>query len=283
MHKLAHWRYIKLILRRLCLYCSMKSLLVLLSLLLFAPGGVSYYQVVYTAPLSKDISKNDELYVYRGDSLEVVYSFWADGGIMAFMLLNKSTTPVYIDWTKSAYIDANITLRYYPIYRADNTISPATEVYKTSEDWYKLFAPYILSGYMGAETGRVEEPVTLLPAKSYLFRAYYKIFPTTRLSVKKLKPTTIPFIPGMRESFPGWVMESDSANAIYTFSNSIIYDTQRSFANAKQIDNRFYAWRVLSFEQAYFDGYDKDNNSVNSPYHSDKRYFISHLKLSDID
>jgi hypothetical protein len=273
----------KLKLQRFCLYCSMKWLLVSLSLLFFATGKVSYYQVAYIAPLSKDISKTEALYVYKGDTLQVVYSFWADGGIMAFMVLNKSNGPVYIDWTRSAYVDPNTSLKYYPVDRTGNDISPATEIYKTSADWYKLFAPYILPGYLGAENGLVEEPVTLLPAKSYLFRGCYKIFPTTRLSVKKLKPTTIPFISGMRESFPGWVIESDSANALYTFGNRIIYDTQKDFAKAQQLDNRFYLWRVLSFEQACFDGYDKDNNSVNSPYHSDKRYFISHLKLSDFD
>jgi hypothetical protein len=261
----------------------MKSLLVLFSLLLFATGRDSYYQVVYIAPLSTDILKTEEHYIYNGDSLQVVYSFWADGGIMAFMVLNKSTTDRYINWTKSAYTDPNTTLNYYPVYKSGNDISPVTEIYKTPQDWYKLFSSYILSGYTGAENGLVEEPVTLLPARSYLFRGYYKILPNTPLSVKKLKPTTIPFISGIREGFPGWVLEADSSNATYTFANSIIYDTQKDFTSAKRIDNRFYAWRILSFEQAYFDGYDKDNNSVNSPYHSNKRYFISHLRLSDFD
>ena len=57
---------------------------------MFAPGHVNYYQVVYTAPVSKDIYKSDQQYIYKGDSLYVVYSFWADGGILAFMVLNKS-------------------------------------------------------------------------------------------------------------------------------------------------------------------------------------------------
>ena len=261
----------------------MKSLFVFFSLLLFATGKVSYYQVAYIAPLSKDISKNEALYVYKGDDLEIVYTFWADGGIMAFMVLNKTKTPIYIDWTKSGYVDANTTLNYYPVNRSGTDISSAIDVYKTSADWYKLFTPFILPEYWGAENGLVEEPVTMLPSKTYLFRGCYKLLPNTRLSVKKLKPTSIPLISGLHESFPGWVMESDTTKPMYTFANSIVYDTQKDFANAKHIDNRFYLWRVLSFEQAYFDGYDKDNNSVNSPYHSDKRYFISNLKLSDFD
>ena len=261
----------------------MKSLLLLLSLLLFTTGKVSYYQVAYIAPLSKNILKNGERYIYKGDSLEVIYSFWADGGIMAFMVLNNSQKPVYIDWTKSAYVDPKTTLNYYPVNRTGAEISPATEIYKTSEDWYRLFSSYILTGYTGAESGLVEEPITMLPGKSYLFRGCYRLLPNTRLSVKKLKAGTIPLISGIRETFPGWDMEGDSIKPTYTFGNSIVYDSQKDFVNPKHIDNRFYLWRVLSFEQAYFDGYDKDNNSVNSPYHSEKRYFISHLKLSDID
>jgi hypothetical protein len=261
-----------------------KLLLVLLCLFMFVPAHVNYYQVVYTAPLSKDIYKNDEQYVYKGDSLDVAYSFWADGGVMAFMVLNKSKTPVYIDWTKSAYKDHNTTAQYYPINRSGNSIlSKASEVYKTPQDWYRLFAPYILSGYEGVGGGLTEEPVTLLPPRSYVFRACYRILPNTILSVKKLSPTEIPFISGMRDKFPGWQMESDSTNASLVFGNSIVYDTQKDFTNARQINNRFYVWRVLTFEEEYFEGYDKDNNSVNSPYHSDKRYFISNLRLSDID
>ena len=261
----------------------MKLFFVALSLSLSIPfGHVNYYQVVYTAPLSADIHKSDELYVYKGDSLEIVYSFWADGGVMAYMVLNKSKTAVYMDWTKSAYSDPNTHAPYYPVYAGSNNISNASDAYKTPQDWYKLFSPYLLSGYEGAENGMTEMPVTLLPAKSYLFRACYKILPNTHLSVKKLKPTTIPFISGMRESFPGWVFDADSATSLH-FTNTIVYDTDKNFTNARQIDNRFYVWRVLTFEEPYFDGYDKDNNSINSPYHSDKRYFISHVRLSDID
>ena len=243
-----------------------------------APGRVNYYQVVFTAPISKDIYKSDQQYVYKGDSLDVVYSFWADGGVMAFMVLNKSKAPVYIDWTKSAYKDHNTTAQYYPVYRSSNNIMSST----TQQDWNRLFAPYILSGYESAG-GVTEEPITMLPARSYIFRACYRILPNTTLSVKKLTPTEIPFISGMRDKFPGWQMESDSTNQSLIFGNSIVYDTQKDFTNARQIDNRFYVWRVLTFEEGYFEGYDKDNNSVNSPYHSDKRYFISNLRLSDID
>jgi hypothetical protein len=251
-------------------------------LLLLAFGQVNYYQVVYTAPLSADISKNDAQYVYKGDSLNIVYSFWADGGVMAFMVLNKSKTPVYIDWTKSAYVDQNTNEVYYPVNQNAANLSQASDAYKLPQDWYTLFEPYMLSGYQGAENGLTEMPVTILPPKSYLFRTCYRILPNTHLSVKKLKPTTIPFISGMRESFPGWVLESDSVHGT-TFGNTIVYDTDKDFTNARRIDNRFYIWRVLTFEQPYFEGYNKDNNSVNSPYHSDKRFFISHVKLSDID
>lgn len=261
----------------------MKLLFFILSMFAFVSGGVNYTQVVYTVPVGKDIVKTDDLYIYKGDSIDIIYSFWADGGVMAFMVLNKSKTPLYIDWTKSAYVDQKNTLNYYPVYRNGNNISAAADIYKTPEDWYKLFTPYILSGYVGAENGNIEEPVTLLPPKSYLFRGCYKILPDTKFSVKKLSPQNIPFISGMRESFPGWVMQGDSINAALAFSNSVIYATDKDFFNAKHIDNRFYVWQVLTFEDAYFDGYDKETNSLNSNYHSDKRYFISHLKISDFD
>ena len=265
------------------LYSIMKLLFTLIGLFAFATGPVYYAQVVYTAPVTSDIIKTDEFYKYKGDSLDVIYTFWADGGVMAFMVLNKSHTPVYIDWTKSAYSDQKVTESYYPVYKEGANLSAATDIYKTPADWYKLFAPYILSGYEGAENGLVEEPATLLPARSYLFRGCYKILPTTKFSVKKLKPQEIPLISGMRESFPGWVIQGDSANAALTFGNNITYATRKDFSDVKNINNRFYVWQVLTFEDAYFDNYDKDNNSVNCPYHSEKRYFIAHLKISDFD
>ncbi len=261
----------------------MKLLFLALGLFAFTSGPVNYVQVVYTVPLDKNIIKTDDLYTYKGDSLDIVYSFWGDGGVMAFMILNKAKTPVYIDWTKCSYTDPKTTETYYPVFRNGNGVAPATEVYKTSSDWYKLFSTYILSGYEGAENGLVEEPVTMLKPRSYLFRGCYKILPNTVLSVKKLRPQEIPLISGMRETFPGWIMESDSTNAQLRFSNVITCAKHKDFSDAKRIDNRFYVWRVLTFEEAYFEGYDKDINSVACPYHSDKRYFISHLKISDFD
>jgi len=261
----------------------MKLLFTIIGLLAFTAGPVNYAQVVYTAPLSKDITKTDDLYKFKGDSLDIIYSFWADGGVMAFMVLNKSHTPVYIDWTKSAYVDLKVTESYYPVYRGGANISEAADIFKTPADWYRLFTPYILSGYEGAENGMVEEPVSLLPAKSYLFRGCYRILPETKFSVKKLKPQNIPLISGMRESFPGWVLTGDTTNQGLAFSNVLTYATRKDFSDAKKIDNRFYVWQVLTFEEAYFENYDKDKNSVASPYHSDKRYFISHLKISDFD
>ena len=261
----------------------MKFLFSFLGLFAFASGPVNYVQVVYTAPVSKDIVKNDDLYRYKGDSLDIIYSFWGDGGVMAFMILNKSNSPVYIDWTKSGYADQKASSNYYPVYKSGNSISEVSDVYKTSADWYKLFSNYILSGYEGAENGVVEEPVTLLPARSYLFRGCYRIMPNTRFSVKKLKPRDIPLISGMRESFPGWVMEGDSTDAGMVFGNTITWAGNKEFSDARQINNRFYVWQVLTFEEAYFDNYDKDNNSVNCPYHSDKRFFLAHLRMSDFD
>ncbi len=260
----------------------MKLLFSLLGLFVFSAGPVYYTQVVYTAPVTSDIIKTDDLYRYKGDSLDIIYTFWADGGAMAFMVLNKSNTPLYIDWTKSAYADKKVTESYYPVYRNGTNLSEVADIYKTPADWYKLFNPYILSGYEGSNA-LAEEPVTLLPAKSYLFRGCYKILPETRFSVKKLKPQNIPLISGMRESFPGWIMQGDSANVALGFGNTITYATQKDFSDAKIVNNRFYVWQVLTFEDAYFDNYNKDNNSVNCPYHSDKRYFISHLKISDFD
>ena len=83
----------------------MKRIFILLAIafLLAAFSSKLYYVQIYETE-GVNIKKSTDYYSYENDTLRIDYVFWADGGVMAFRVINKTDRILYIDWFKSAYI-----------------------------------------------------------------------------------------------------------------------------------------------------------------------------------
>jgi hypothetical protein len=61
---------------------------------------------------SEQVTVQGHDYVYENDHLRVVYNFWDKGGRMRFLLYNKTSKPLYIDWEASHLIRNSNTIQY---------------------------------------------------------------------------------------------------------------------------------------------------------------------------
>ncbi|CAN5387242.1 hypothetical protein BH09BAC1_BH09BAC1_10260 [soil metagenome] len=52
-------------------------------------------------------------YVYQNDSIAIIYSFWAEKGVLAFGIYNKLDRPIYFDWKKCSFVSNDIKLNYW--------------------------------------------------------------------------------------------------------------------------------------------------------------------------
>lgn len=73
----------------------------------------TYVQIVQGAPGNKQILKIEDCNVFDNDTVRIVYSFWAERGIMSFIFYNKMQAPFYIVRKKSSYADNNHNYDYY--------------------------------------------------------------------------------------------------------------------------------------------------------------------------
>ena len=51
--------------------------------------------------------------VYESDTLKITYKFWAKNGAMTFDIYNKTNTPLFFDWKKSAFIPNDKMMSYW--------------------------------------------------------------------------------------------------------------------------------------------------------------------------
>ena len=62
---------------------------------------------------SDGINTTEKSYIYENDSVKITYKFWELNGIMSFDIYNKTNTPLYFDWKKSACIINDKMLSYW--------------------------------------------------------------------------------------------------------------------------------------------------------------------------
>ncbi|MCC5930565.1 MAG: hypothetical protein JJU28_15065 [Cyclobacteriaceae bacterium] len=68
---------------------------------LFSSACTRYQYALIESPLPKN---EDSSYLYENDTFSILYSFNGKNGPLQITFTNKSTQPLFIDWSRSAYI-----------------------------------------------------------------------------------------------------------------------------------------------------------------------------------
>lgn len=78
------------------------SLAILTILILSGFAEIKYVQ--YYKVESINTTQRENEFIFENDTVRITYSFWSNGGVMAFTVFNKLDKPLYIDWQRSALI-----------------------------------------------------------------------------------------------------------------------------------------------------------------------------------
>jgi hypothetical protein len=84
--------------------------LLLLNFLLASCGSIKHYTTIE----SKNMAKNEQsIFVEESDTLRIEYRFSQYDGRIVIKIQNKTTSPMYINWQKSAVIANGQSINYY--------------------------------------------------------------------------------------------------------------------------------------------------------------------------
>lgn len=248
--------------------------------------GCKYSQVVYTVPKSPDVHADGSYYKFENDTLLVTYSFWGPNGVMSFMVYNKLSIPIYIDWKKSSYIDKSKKLNYYIEKETKEWKSvSANYINKYPINSLTVFGPTIITESSGSGTSVKEERVTFIPPQSYIYRDFYIIFPNQHFICKKESEVQLPISEGASKTFPAFVSIAEKTNSALFFRNFLTYSTTESFEKENYVNNEFFVNKVITMKQKYFDNgtnSSTDPRGIGSNFEDHKGFYIPDLGSVDI-
>ena len=103
--------------------------------------GCSSYHYCQLYEVDTDVEKKENALVYSDENCDIIYNLWANSGSMDFIFTNKTDKDIFIDLTRSFFIQNGIAYDYYSDkeYTSTVTIGEAS----TSE----LMASYTKYGY----------------------------------------------------------------------------------------------------------------------------------------
>lgn len=237
----------------------------------------NYEQLVYVTPTHGDITREQGFYVYENDTIKLVYSFWHERGVMAFMIWNKASVPIYIDWKKSSFVNRDRRIQYY----TGKTTSNFTATSRSSGFSYNFaFSKYLTTSssstkMSGIGTTVKEERYTFIPPKSYIVKEFSTLMGNIGHFSISDRHTAEKEIKGAH------VWESIPTKQLW-FRNFLTYSTSEEFTKEQYADNEFSIDKVLTMKKKDFFG-DQNDDPYSSRWYSPCRFYITDLKREDVD
>jgi len=249
----------------------MRSLLLLFLVLLFGCETTKHIQLMETNCPNCKVAENKENYIGGNDSVTVVYSLWANGGIMSFEIHNNLNQPIYIDWKKSGLFRGDERIEYWRDEQlASSQSGSASSTYSGKNIYNYGMIPNPSLVTVGATVSQTHvvkpERISFLPAKSKFVPPQVYIL----MSGDYFLPDDCKF---QLEAFPNQVNDSfatfltifNKQNSPLNFRNYITWSLQENMTNEFFIDNSFY---ISSVQEMNEESYNRKKESINKmSYH----------------
>lgn len=248
----------------------MKSILFCLLLFYAVNTQAKLGQVMSVMPTGKDVQWTSGFLEFENEDVKIRYSFWAEGGIMGFVIYNKSSKPIYIDWKKSAMIYNG---KYLPYFTNKTTSNYTAYGVKYGNAWASIFngtSFSSVSSVSAQETIVPQERITFIPPHSYISNAFYGIINHIPFTFSKGDANDT-----VMEGHKVWV--SKPSNSYVVFRNFLTYSFTESFTTESNVDNEFAITRVVTMREAYLlkgdgmHGFDSPWMKTNRFYNWDMR------------
>ena len=252
---------------------NVKNILLGLFLILAFASCSRFTQVVYVSPTNDDIKSINHFYQYENEEVKVVYWFWADHGVMSFLVWNKTEQPMYIDWKKSAMINNGKRMSYYDTKYANNYVTYGASY---GLEWLDIFNEYYsLNNHVKLNRQSLVkgERITFIPPKSYITQAFYNLTANIYFDVtdRNTEQEIVNFCK---------VYVSRPRTDI-SFRNYFTYSFNEDGFGEHHVDNEFHVNKVITLDNGQFNYKDLDGYRVND-WERPSRFFIKELRWQDV-
>ncbi|MBS4027041.1 MAG: hypothetical protein KGZ58_00270 [Ignavibacteriales bacterium] len=212
----------------------------------------------------------NKYWLFDNDTVSIAYDFWSDGGVMYFMLTNKSEQPIYVDWKKSSLIVNAVKLDYWN--DKEVTQSSSFSIYKSYQYEGVPLLRMLSQSTSGGGTNTVatvtkEERITFVPPHSSIFNSSFILMPDYEYKLQKNRIRTVDTIETYKvivnlgyqrveetreRTSRFYEVSFDSNSSFFNFRNYITYSFDEKFSDERRIDNAFYISKVTEMDEEQF-------------------------------
>ena len=226
-----------------------------------------YIQVFKTSGIN--LKEDANFYTFENDTIKIDYMFWADKGVMAFRVANKSGKAMYIDWKKSTYISNGIKHNYY-----EDRIDVKSNWSNTTLGYFNSFSSitgFMSCGFMDQSINSIgtsevhssgvaktsvtkQERITFIPPRTHFDKYSYEI---ANSYYKGWKSGGYTQVKEPRSDKPKCVAVVSSktftqASTPLDFRNFLTFSFKEDFSTEFSIDNEFFVKEVLAMDKRHF-------------------------------
>ena len=225
---------------------------------------------------SQNIPHTEHTYNYENDTVKITYSFWADEGIMAFSIFNKSDKPLYIDWKKSNYISNSNKFNYWEDieytkgasvgmgYMYQKTLYKPFFLVEITPDSYSQYEGLINAGAVSVSaeaevTSSVKkkpERVTFIPPHTYIYKSQYyltvEFYKDWGVKGKDYEGLKEPRSDKPNRTTEVFIKRFSKSNSPIVFRNFLTFSFKEDFTEEFYVDNEFYIKEIWSMDSKHF-------------------------------
>ncbi len=233
---------------------KMKKMLfgALVAMTLFSSCSPNFYQVYEVK--SNALRQSDNSLVYENEDLKVLYNLWSSGGVVNFIVQNKTDRDLFLDMGQSFFIFNGEAFDYFQNREYTNTVSLTASVgygvsifSATTGFWPNVYLvpstesliAKAMKGSSKAVTTK-EKEIICVPANSFKTISGQSVF--QKYTVTCNKKTDYP----SRSAVVATYTESSSPSK---FRNRISYSFDEKGSDLRQIENDFYLSGITNYSK----------------------------------
>lgn len=245
----------------------MLRLLLLIPILSLIISSCAPYMQVST--VKSNFTQNDTLLMYENDTLKIVYNLYADNGLLSFTIYNKTNSPLYVDWKRSALIKGTSKEDYW---EDKQDIILVTEGYPLS--WHRN---YNNNQYSYGIIVKPEQ-VSFIPPQTAITMARFRLYPS--LYTGKLTEKVFPKTP-LHSKYRLYSASFSDTTSPLTFRNFLTLSLSHNFNKEFYIDHSFWVSDITIMKHKQFTGetvtITENNASITDysyPYQKPNNFYI---------
>ena len=261
-----------------------RPLLKLTLLLLLFSSCMSYIQIFDTQTIDTktNVKLTDGYYVCETDTFKVIYEFWAEKGVMAFSVYNKTDKPLYIDWRNSSFIYNSDKNNYWN----DEITTKTLGVSYNAGYFYR--GPLVLPGYTVGESSGIQssvskttkpERVTFIPPKSYYYsKIQFSLYRKNNFTFGKTAyESVVPRNDKPKKETNVCEEDFDYTKSPLKFRNYLAFSFSETNPTFFFCDNEFYLSSVREMDYRHYRGQHSTKNGeivYSKPFKKKSSFYI---------